>query len=68
MGIHRDLIFRGVADQPLVVGKGDIRWCGPITLVVGDDLNAIILPYTDATASTMGQQKKKGGRVWYTHE
>jgi hypothetical protein len=58
MGIHCDLVLCGITDQPLVVRKGDIRGCGSVTLVVGDDLNAIMLPYTDATGSMIeGQQK-----------
>ena len=47
MGVHRDLILRGIADEALVVGEGDIRGGGTVTLVVGDDLNTIVLPDTD---------------------
>ena len=48
VGVHRDLVLRGIADQPLVVGEGDIRGCRAVTLVVGNDLDTVILPDTDA--------------------
>jgi hypothetical protein len=47
-GVHRHLILRGVADEALCVGEGNIRWGGAVALVVGNDLNTIVLPYTDA--------------------
>ena len=50
VGVHCDLIFRGIADQPLVVGEGDIRGCRAVTLVVGNDLDPIVLPDTDTSA------------------
>jgi len=50
MWVHRNLIFGSVADESFSVGKGDVGWGGPIALVIGDDLNTIILPDTDATA------------------
>ena len=48
VGVHRDLVLRGIADQPLGVGEGDVGWSCAVTLVVGDDLNTIVLPDTDA--------------------
>ena len=41
-------ILRRIADQPLGVGEGDVRWRGAITLVVSDDLNSVILPDANA--------------------
>lgn len=37
VGIHGDLIFRGVSNETLRVGKGDIGGCCSVALVVGDD-------------------------------
>ena len=45
--IHGDLVLRGVTDETFGVREGDIRGGRPIALVVGDDLNTIILPDTD---------------------
>jgi hypothetical protein len=47
VGIHGNLILCSVADETLVVRERDIGWGCPVTLVVGDDLNTIILPDTD---------------------
>jgi len=46
--IHSNLILRRIADQPLGVGEGYIAWCGPITLIIGDDLNLSMLENTHA--------------------
>lgn len=45
--VHRDLVLRGIANETLGLGEGDVGWCCAVTLVVGDDLNTIILPDTD---------------------
>ena len=45
--VHSDLILSGISDQTLVVGEGDVRWCCTVTLVVGYDLDAIVLPDAD---------------------
>jgi hypothetical protein len=37
VGVHGDLIFRCVTDETPRVGKGDIRRCCSVALVVGDD-------------------------------
>ena len=47
-GIFGDLVLGGVANESLVVGEGDIGGSGSVTLIVGDDLDSIILPDTDA--------------------
>ena len=50
VGVHRDLVLGRITDQTLVVGERDVGWCRAVTLVVGDDLYAIILPDTNAPA------------------
>ena len=47
--VHGDLIFGGITDETLGVREGDVGRGCPITLIVGDDLNAVILPDTNAT-------------------
>lgn len=44
MGVHGDLILGGITDKTFVVGEGNIRRSCAVSLVVGDDLNTIILP------------------------
>ena len=50
VGVHRDLVLGSIADQTLVVGEGDIRGSGSVTLVVGNDFNTVVLPDTDTSA------------------
>ena len=50
-GVHGDLILGGVADQPFGVGEADLGRRRTVTLVVGDDLDAVVLPYSDARVS-----------------
>ena len=40
--VHGDLVLGGITDETLGVGESDERWGGAVTLVVGDDLNAVI--------------------------
>jgi len=47
-GVHGDLIFCGITNETLGVGEPDVRRRRSVTLVVGDDLDAIVLPDTDA--------------------
>jgi len=49
VGVHCDLILGGIANQALTLRERDIRRGGAVTLVVGDDFNAIVLPDTNAT-------------------
>jgi hypothetical protein len=65
--VHRDLIFCGIADETLVVGEGDIRGGGAVTLVVGDDLYTIVLPDTDAAVEKKSQSPSgvRGKRTAY---
>ena len=46
-GVHGNLVLGGVADKPLGVGERDIRRRGAVALVVGDDLDTVVLPDTD---------------------
>ena len=48
MRVHRDLVLRRVTDETLRVGKGDVGRSRAVTLVVGNDLDTVILPDTDA--------------------
>ena len=46
--VHGDLVFGGITNQPLGVGEGDVRRSRPVTLVIGDDLDTVMLPYSHA--------------------
>lgn len=41
-GVHGDLVLRGIADETLGVCEGNERGGGAVTLVVGDDFDAVI--------------------------
>ena len=47
--VHSDLILCSITDETLRVGESDIRGSCAVTLVVGDDFNTIVLPYTDTS-------------------
>jgi hypothetical protein len=47
-GVHGDLVLGGISDETLRVGEGDVGRGGAIPLIVGDDLNAVVLPHADA--------------------
>ena len=49
VGVHGDLVLCGITDETLSLRERDIGGSRPVTLVVGDDLNTIVLPDTDAT-------------------
>ena len=42
------LVLRGITDETLLLGEGDVGWGGVNTLVVGNDLDLLVLPDTDA--------------------
>ena len=48
VGVHGDLVLRGVTNETLGVGERDIRGGRAVTLVVRDDFDTVILPDTDA--------------------
>lgn len=47
-GVHGNLVLGGVTDETLGVREGNIRRRRSVTLVVGDDLNTVVLPHSDA--------------------
>jgi hypothetical protein len=47
-GIHGGLVLGSITDQTLGLGEGNPRGSGAVTLVVGNDLNTLILPDTHA--------------------
>jgi len=46
--VHGDLVLSGITDETLGVGESNVRRRRSVTLVVGDDLNTIMLPHTYA--------------------
>lgn len=40
--VHGDLVLRRVTDEALCVGEGNERGCCAVTLVIGNDFNAVI--------------------------
>ena len=42
------LVLGRIADQALAVGEANIRRGGAVALVVGDDLDTLVLPEADA--------------------
>lgn len=42
VGVHGDLVLGGITDETLGVGETDERGGGAVTLVVGNDFNAVI--------------------------
>lgn len=47
-GVHGDLVLCGVSDETLSVGEGNEGRGRPVTLVVGDNLDAVITEDTNA--------------------
>ena len=68
LGVHRSLVLRGIADQPLAVGERDIRGCRAVTLVVGNDFDTVVLPDTDAAKSDELRDCQKRECAAGTHE
>ena len=46
VGIQNSLDFGGVADEAVGIGEGHIRGRAEVTLVIGDDLDPVVVPYT----------------------
>jgi hypothetical protein len=49
MSIHGCLTLGGITDKTFSLGKGNVGRGRTVTLVVGNDFHAIILPDTDTT-------------------
>ena len=45
--VFGSLIFGSISNQSFILGEGDIRWSGPVSLVVGNDFDSVILPDSD---------------------
>ena len=45
-GVQNSLDFGGVADKAVGVGEGHVRGRAEVTLVIGDDLDPIVVPYS----------------------
>ena len=54
------MILGGIANQALTLRERDIQRSGAVTLVVGDDFNAIVLPDTNATEWERLSEKTRG--------
>ena len=48
VGVHGNLILRGITNETLGVGERDIRGGRAVTLVVRNDFDTVVLPDTDA--------------------
>lgn len=46
--VHGGLVLGRISDQALRLGEGNVRRGGTVTLVVGDNLDTVILPHTNA--------------------
>lgn len=67
--VHGHLVLRRITNEALRVSEADVRRCCAVTLVVGDDLDTVILPDTDAptfrqsTSKTYMNNSNKDGDV-----
>jgi NAD-dependent glutamate dehydrogenase len=52
VGVHRDLVLRGVSDETLRVVEGDIAGSDTVALVVGNDVALVV--HVDGTARVGG--------------
>lgn len=46
--VHGDLVLGSITDQTLGVGEGNVGRGGPVTLIISNDLNTVVLPDTNA--------------------
>jgi len=46
--VHSDLIFGRVPNETFAVGESNVGWRRSVTLIVGNDFDPVILPYSDA--------------------
>jgi hypothetical protein len=49
VGIHIDLILSSVANQAFFIAESNVRRSHTVTLIISDDLYAIILPNANAS-------------------
>ena len=69
MRVHRDLVLGRIADQALRVGERNVRRRRPVTLVVGNNFNTVILPNTDTTVEgKMSVKSDQTDRIQSTYE
>jgi len=47
--VHGNLVLGSISDETLGVCECDVGWCGSVALVVGYDLNAVVLPHAHTT-------------------
>ena len=38
-GVDGHLVLGSISDESLSVSEGNITWCGPVSLIIGNDLN-----------------------------
>jgi len=58
-GVLSNLVFGSISNESFSLSECDIGWGGSVSLIVGDDLNSLILP--DADAGVGGTQINTNG-------
>jgi len=66
-GVDGDLVFGGVADEALGVGERHVGRRRPVPLVIGDDLNAVVLPHTDTRVGGAEIDTDRGALAFARH-
>jgi hypothetical protein len=57
--VHCDLVFSSITDQALGIGEGDVGGGCAVPLIIGDNLNTIVLPDTDATGERIRKESRR---------
>lgn len=47
VGVLGSLIFSGITDQSFCLGEGDIGRSGSVSLIISNNLDSVILPYSN---------------------